>query len=116
MSYIVIIRKEGTTRPATIHRGEDLPNLLAGLRKRCLGKRQRKWFAGDRVDAFIRAHYKVDMSASDIAAKLCVGRRRVTKNMVISRAKTLGLIRPPVGSPACSAASERPAQARSASS
>jgi hypothetical protein len=91
--YTVVIRNE-TSKTTVVKRTDDLTRLLKTLlrQRRDAHAAEPSWITRAN-DAFIRAHYRNDMSAAQIAAKLCVGRRKVTKNMVISRAAALGLTR-----------------------
>lgn len=94
MSYVVVIRSEKDDAVRAVHRGADLPLLLDRLKRRYAPRRIARWH-GEATDQFIRMHYKVDMSASWIAQILTAKRKRkITKNMVISRARALGLGEP----------------------
>jgi len=90
MTFVVVIRKEGEATLGTIHRGDDLPEMLKRLGRRYSTRQIARWY-GRRTDEFIQRHYNVDMSAQQIADALTAKRKRpITKNMVISRAHTLG--------------------------
>jgi hypothetical protein len=93
VSYVVVIREQGTspTPLAAVHQGANLAELLERLARRYTPRRTARWY-GKRTDTFIAAHYKQDMSAKQIADELSRRRKRpINKNMVIARARTLGL-------------------------
>jgi hypothetical protein len=93
--FVVVIRDEAKGEQIAVHRQKNLRNLLHKLLGKT-GAKKAKW-ASKRADTFIKAHYNVDMSASQIAAELTVSRRRqITKNMVIKRANKLGRGQPKI--------------------
>jgi hypothetical protein len=92
--FVVVIREEGGNGAPAIYRGEDVLALLSSVRRKYKARKKPAWF-GRRTDEFIKRHYGKGVSAQWIAQVLTARRRqRVTKNMVISRARSLGLCAP----------------------
>lgn len=86
--FIVVIRREGSAL-SEIYRGDSLLRVLRVIRRKHGGRLITRW-STPAVDTFIRAHYRKDKSASEIARELtAMTRKTVTKNMVISRAQYL---------------------------
>lgn len=86
--FIVVIRHE-ESRLSEIYRGESLLGVLRIIRRKHGGRLITRW-STPAVDAFIRAHYRKDKSASEIARDLtAMTHKTVTKNMVVSRAQYL---------------------------
>lgn len=89
MAYIVVIRREGQTTPARIYRGENPGKLFRRVMERIepTFPPKRTWSEED--DLIIETHYN-SVSAAKIGKMLS---RPANKNMVIGRAKRLGLCR-----------------------
>lgn len=84
----VVIRDE-KAKESVVWRVSDLKALRKKLSQKAKAdsKQSWVWLAGD---AFILKHYNSGMGASWIAAELSAKRRRkITKNMVVSRAHAL---------------------------
>lgn len=88
MTYVVVVRKDEVNGATAVYRGDSLPDIIRRLHKRYCPPLRGSWKRPKR-DLFISRHYKVDMSAEEIAEVLTARGQRVTKNMVINRARTL---------------------------
>ena len=88
MPYVVVVRSEGEDGATAVYRGDSLPDIIRRMRHRFC----RDCWHWPAADAFIRSHYQIDKSAAAIAAALAhKSRKHITKNMVVHRARALGV-------------------------
>lgn len=96
-TFVVVVRREGEAQgaPGRIYRGEQLSRVLKAIARDAGLVPRARW--PDGALNLIRTHYNV-RPAAEIAEELSrLMSRRITKNMVISRAHAIGAAkkRPP---------------------